>query len=134
MVAATTAGVLLALVWSIGTNDSGRRPSVATLSAGTVGSAEAVASDAAPRAVREAANTVTIVEAAVDSSTANHLLKVVRASALMGAHCVLTGLSESVAETLVDLGVDLSEVATLGSLRDGLRHCLKHIRSGTASE
>lgn len=69
----------------------------------------------------------------VDSSTANHLLKVVRASTLMGAHCVLTGLSESVAETLVDLGVDLSEVATLGSLRDGLRHCLKHIRSAAES-
>lgn len=65
----------------------------------------------------------------VDSGTANHLLKVVRASGLMGAHCVLTGLSDSVAETLVDLGVDLSEVATLGSLRDGLRYCLKFIRS-----
>lgn len=70
----------------------------------------------------------------VDSSTANHLLKVVRASTLMGAHCVLTGLSESVAETLVDLGVDLSEVATLGSLRDGLRHCLKYIRAGSNSD
>lgn len=67
----------------------------------------------------------------VDSGTANHLLKVVRASGLMGAHCVLTGLSDSVAETLVDLGVDLSEVATLGSLRDGLRYCLKFIRSAS---
>jgi rsbT co-antagonist protein RsbR len=67
----------------------------------------------------------------VDSGTANHLLKVVRASGLMGAHCVLTGLSDSVAETLVDLGVDLSEVATLGSLRDGLRYCLKFIRAAS---
>jgi rsbT co-antagonist protein RsbR len=65
----------------------------------------------------------------VDSGTANHLLKVVRASGLMGAKCVLTGLSDCVAETLVDLGVDLSEVATLGSLRDGLRFCLKYIRT-----
>ncbi|MBI5535727.1 MAG: STAS domain-containing protein [Deltaproteobacteria bacterium] len=67
----------------------------------------------------------------VDSSTANHLLKVVRASGLMGARCVLTGLSDSVAETLVDLGVDLAEVATLGSLRDGLRYCLSYIRSAS---
>jgi rsbT co-antagonist protein RsbR len=69
----------------------------------------------------------------VDSSTANHLLKVVRAATLMGAHCVLTGLNESVSETLVDLGIDLSEVATLGSLRDGLRHCLQHIRSSSSA-
>jgi rsbT co-antagonist protein RsbR len=45
----------------------------------------------------------------------------------------MTGLSDSVAETLVDLGVDLGEVATLGSLRDGLRYCLSYIRSTSSA-
>lgn len=64
----------------------------------------------------------------VDTRTADYLIKVVRASRLLGARCVLTGLSPQVAQTLVEIGADLSEVTTLRSLREGLRHCLASIR------
>src|SRR5262245_24870191 len=42
----------------------------------------------------------------VDTKTADHLLKVVGAAKLLGVRCVLTGLSPSVARTLVELGVN----------------------------
>jgi len=60
----------------------------------------------------------------VDTRTADYLIKVVRASRLLGTRCVLTGLSPAVAQTLVEIGADLSEVTTMRSLREGLRHCL----------
>ena len=63
----------------------------------------------------------------VDTKTADYLLKVVRAAALLGTRCVLTGLSPAVAQTLVEIGADLTEVETLRSIKDGLRRCLKHL-------
>jgi len=66
----------------------------------------------------------------VDTSTADYLIKVVRASRLIGARCVLTGLSPAIAQTLVQIGADLSSITTLRSLREGLRHCLERIKSG----
>jgi rsbT co-antagonist protein RsbR len=60
----------------------------------------------------------------VDTKTADYLLKVVRAARLLGARCVLTGLGPAVAQTLVDIGADLTEVTTLRNLKEGLKHCL----------
>ena len=60
----------------------------------------------------------------VDTGTADYLIRVVRAAGLLGTRCVLTGLSPAVAQTLVEIGADLSAVTTLRSLREGLRHCL----------
>jgi len=65
----------------------------------------------------------------VDTSTADYLIKVVRALRMLGSRCVLTGLSPAVAQTLVQIGAELSEVTTLRSLREGLRHCLTSIRN-----
>lgn len=57
---------------------------------------------------------------AVDTEVANRLLKAMQAAKLMGAECVLTGISPQISQTLVHLGVDLSGVITRASLRDGL--------------
>ena len=65
----------------------------------------------------------------VDTKTADYLLKVVRASSLLGTRCVLTGLSPAVAQTLVEIGADLTEVRTLRNLKEGLKDCLKYLRS-----
>jgi rsbT co-antagonist protein RsbR len=64
----------------------------------------------------------------VDTKTADHLMKLVRKVELIGARCVLTGLRPSVAETLVDIGVDLSQLTTLRNLEHGLREALRFIR------
>lgn len=57
---------------------------------------------------------------AVDTEVANRLLRSMQAARLMGAECVLTGISPQISQTLVHLGVDLSGVITRASLRDGL--------------
>jgi anti-anti-sigma regulatory factor len=64
----------------------------------------------------------------VDTKTADYLLKIVRAANLLGSRCVLTGLSPSVAQTLVEIGADLTEVTTLRDLKAGLRECLIAIK------
>jgi rsbT co-antagonist protein RsbR len=56
----------------------------------------------------------------VDATVANHLVQTVDASRLMGASVILTGLSPTIAQTLVTLGVDLSKIHTIGDLQGGL--------------
>jgi rsbT co-antagonist protein RsbR len=56
----------------------------------------------------------------VDANVANHLVQTVEASRLMGASVIITGLSPTIAQTLVTLGVDLSKIHTIGDLQGGL--------------
>ena len=65
----------------------------------------------------------------VDTKTADYLLKVVRAAGLLGTRCVLTGLSPAVAQTLVEIGADMSEVRTLRNLKAGLLDCLRFLKA-----
>ncbi|QSQ27708.1 STAS domain-containing protein [Pyxidicoccus parkwayensis] len=67
----------------------------------------------------------------VDTMTANHFIKMVNAARLLGAYCVVTGISPLIAQTLVQIGVDLREVKTLSSLKEGLRDCFLHLRKGS---
>ena len=59
--------------------------------------------------------------ATIDRTVANHLVQTVEASRLMGASTILTGLSSEIAQTLVDLGVDLGMMKTVGDLQGGHR-------------
>lgn len=56
----------------------------------------------------------------VDSKVANHLLQTISAARLMGATVILTGLSPQIAQALVAIGVDLSDVKTTVDLQSGL--------------
>jgi rsbT co-antagonist protein RsbR len=58
--------------------------------------------------------------AAVDSSIANHLVQTVEASRLLGATVIVTGLSPAIAQTLVNIGVDLGKMNTVGDLQGGI--------------
>ena len=58
--------------------------------------------------------------ATIDLTVANHLFQTVEASRLMGASVIVTGLSSRIAQTLVDLDVDLSTIKTVGDLQGGL--------------
>jgi rsbT co-antagonist protein RsbR len=58
--------------------------------------------------------------ATIDVTVADHLVQTVQASGLMGAKAIITGLSSGIAQTLVDLGVDLSTMRTVGDLQGGL--------------
>lgn len=61
----------------------------------------------------------------VDTMTANHLLQMIRAARLLGTYCVLSGISPQIAQTLVQLEVELDEIATVRNLKEGLRACLR---------
>src|SRR5438876_392074 len=58
--------------------------------------------------------------AAMDSQIANHLVQTVEASRLLGATVIVTGLSPEIAQTLVNIGVDLGKMSTVGDLQGGI--------------
>jgi rsbT co-antagonist protein RsbR len=61
---------------------------------------------------------------AIDTQTAHHLIETVAAVRLLGAEVVLTGVRPAIAQTLVHLGIDLSDITTRSSLAAGLRIAL----------
>ena len=56
----------------------------------------------------------------VDTLVAQHLLKTVAAARLMGADCIISGIRPQIAQTIVHLGVDLTDVITKATLADAL--------------
>ena len=76
--------------------------------------------------------------ASVDETVANHLVQTVEAARLMGASAVITGLSSKIAQTIVDLGVDLGMLKTVGDLQGGLEEAERMLgyrdASGEATE
>lgn len=64
----------------------------------------------------------------VDTEVANHLLKTIQATRLLGAECMLVGISSQIAQTLVTLGVDLNEMITYAKLEKGLLAVLSKMR------
>ena len=75
----------------------------------------------------------------IDMTVANHMVQAVRASGLMGARVIITGLSAGIAQTLVGLGVDLSMMQSVGDLQGGIEEAERQLsyavtRTGSASE
>jgi rsbT co-antagonist protein RsbR len=64
---------------------------------------------------------------AVDTLVAQHLLKTVAATRLMGADCIISGIRPEIAQTMVGLGVDLSSVRTKASMADALKEAMRDI-------
>jgi rsbT co-antagonist protein RsbR len=58
--------------------------------------------------------------AAMDANVANHLVLTVESARLLGATVIVTGLSPEIAQTLVNIGVDLSKMHTVGDLQGGI--------------
>jgi len=54
----------------------------------------------------------------VDTLVAQHLIKTVTAARLMGADCIISGIRPQIAQTIVHLGVNLSDVTTKSSMAD----------------
>jgi rsbT co-antagonist protein RsbR len=57
---------------------------------------------------------------AMDATVANHLVQTVEAARLLGATVIVTGLSPEIAQTLVNIGVDLGKMNTVGDLQGGI--------------
>lgn len=58
----------------------------------------------------------------VDTAIANHIIQAAHAVGLLGAQCMLVGISPEVAQTVVQLGVDLSRLVTRGDLQAGIAY------------
>lgn len=58
---------------------------------------------------------------AVDSLVAQHLIKTVAATRLMGAECIISGIRPEIAQTVVHLGIDLSNIITKATLASALK-------------
>ena len=63
----------------------------------------------------------------VDTLVAQHLLKTVAAARLMGADCIISGIRPQIAQTIVHLGVEISDVLTKATLADAFAIALSRI-------
>lgn len=81
------------------------------------------------RAIRTHRARVVVIDitgvAGVDSQVANYLLKTATAARLMGAHCIITGISSEIALSVVALGVDFISLMTTGDLQSGIEKAVR---------
>lgn len=63
----------------------------------------------------------------VDTGVARHLNNTIQAARLKGAHTIVCGVSDAVAETIVELGIDWRNIETVADLRTGLIAALKRL-------
>ena len=57
----------------------------------------------------------------MDTKTADHFIKMAKAVRLLGADCIISGINPGIAQTLTHIGVDLTGIRTLRTLRDALQ-------------
>lgn len=60
--------------------------------------------------------------ATIDTSVSNHILKISKATRLMGCRCVISGVSPDVAQSIVDLGIDMGTLATEADMQDAIEY------------
>ena len=65
--------------------------------------------------------------AVVDTAVANHLIKITKATRLMGCDSTISGVSPSIAQTIVELGIDVGGIKTTATLRDALGDAFNHL-------
>jgi len=63
----------------------------------------------------------------LDASAANHLLNLMRASALLGTRCLVSGISPKMAQTIIGLGLSLTQLATFSTLEEALHHAIEQL-------
>jgi rsbT co-antagonist protein RsbR len=80
---------------------------------------EAVLERVAADAIQHVIFDVTGVEV-VDTYTASHIFKLATATGLLGASFIITGIRPEVARTLVQIGLDLKNLTTCRTLKEGL--------------
>lgn len=58
--------------------------------------------------------------AVVDTAVANHFIKITKATKLMGCKTILSGISPAVAQTIVELGIQIEEITTTNTMKAAL--------------
>jgi rsbT co-antagonist protein RsbR len=70
--------------------------------------------------------------AVVDTAVANHLIRMTKAARLMGCEAIVSGLSPSVARTIVELGIEVGDMRTTGTLQDAFKIAMESTRTETS--
>lgn len=65
---------------------------------------------------------------AIDSQVSHHLIQMIRATGLMGATAILTGIRPEIARALTSLNIDLSSVTTRSKLSEGLKEAFRQLQ------
>jgi rsbT co-antagonist protein RsbR len=60
----------------------------------------------------------------MDTSSADHFLRLARSVTLLGAKCALSGIHPNIARTIIHMGLDLGGLKTFRSMREALRFCV----------
>ena len=60
----------------------------------------------------------------VDTQVAEAIISATTAVGLLGAEVLVTGINPQVAQTLVQLGIDLGSFNTFGTLKSGIAHAM----------
>ncbi len=63
----------------------------------------------------------------VDTAVANHLVKITKATRLMGCESTISGVSPAIAQTIVELGIDVGTVQTTATMRDALADAFRNL-------
>ena len=61
----------------------------------------------------------------VDTMVAHHIIQAADAVRLVGAKCMIVGIRPEIAQTIVNLGIDLSQIITTSTLQRGVRRALE---------
>ena len=61
----------------------------------------------------------------LDTHAISHLLSLVRACALLGTTCLVSGISARMAQSIVSINMDLGEISTFNTLEAALRHAIQ---------
>jgi rsbT co-antagonist protein RsbR len=64
----------------------------------------------------------------VDAQVSIWLIQATTAARLLGARCILVGINPEVSQALVASGVDLGDLVTRATLREGLEYAVKMLR------
>lgn len=67
----------------------------------------------------------------VDTQVAGALIRTAQAASLLGAQVVLSGINPEIAQTFVQLGIDLAGMVTKATLQDGIAYALNRQQSRT---
>lgn len=65
---------------------------------------------------------------AVDTAVANHILKMSKSAKLMGCTCIVSGVVPAVAQSIVNLGVEMGDLITKSSLKDAVISAFEYLK------
>ena len=61
----------------------------------------------------------------IDTAVAQHLLQTVQSAQLLGTEVILVGINPEMAQTVVQLGINIGSLITLSNLQSGIRYVLR---------